>query len=324
MPGMVLVVSHTHDVHAMHVLERLRQKGADARLFDTGRLPRETKITITHDPEGWGATMFGDGEEVDLARVRAVWWRRPQPFATHADLIGPEDRAFALAETVAAVSGLWALLDARWINDPERDERAARKAWQLRVARECGLEVPRTLITNDPDRARDFIASEAGPVVYKTFQGSESVWRETRVLAPAEHDLLDSVRFAPIIFQEFVPAGADLRITIVGDRIFPAAIESGQSRYAVDFRMDLENVPITETVLPPEVERSLRALMSRLGLVYGAVDMRRTPEGRHVFLEINPAGQWLFVEARTGQAISAALADELISDIGKTDNTGWQ
>lgn len=312
MPGMILVVSHTHDAHAMHVLERLQQQGAETRLFDTGRLPRETRLSIRHGPEGWGATAFGDGEELDLTRVRAVWWRRPQAFATDARLIGPEDRAFALAETASAVSGLWALLDARWINDPEQDERAARKAWQLRVARECGLDIPRTLVTNDPDHARAFVAAESGQVIYKAFQGTESVWRETRLLAPEEHGLLDSVRFAPVIFQEYVPGGVDLRITIVGDRIFPAAIESGRSRYAVDFRMDLENVPITEALLPPDVERGLRALMDRLGLVYGAVDMRRTPEGRHVFLEINPAGQWLFIEAQTEQPISAALADELV------------
>jgi glutathione synthase/RimK-type ligase-like ATP-grasp enzyme len=310
--GAILIVSHAHDTHALHVLERLRQRGADAHLFDTGRLPRETRLTIAHDPNGWSASAFGDGEEIDLTNVRAVWWRRPQPFALHAELIGPEDQAFALAETAAAVAGLWALLDAEWINDPDKDERAARKAWQLRVARECGIPIPRTLITNDPARARMFIESEDGNVVYKAFQGSERTWRETRVLKPAELDLVDSVRFAPIIFQQFVPAQADLRITIVGDRIFAAAIECGQSRYPVDFRMDIEDVPITATDLPSSVEEKLRALMARLRLVYGAVDMRLTPEGEHVFLEINPAGQWLFVEARTGQSISEALADELV------------
>ena len=76
--------------------------------------------------------------------------------------------------------------------------------------------------------------------------------------------------------------------------------------------MDIEDAPITATDLPSDVEEKLRALMARLRLVYGAVDMRLTPEGDHVFLEINPAGQWLFVEARTGQTISEALADELV------------
>jgi hypothetical protein len=55
------------------------------------------------------------------------------------------------------------------------------------------------------------------------------------------------------------------------------------------------------------VEEKLLRLMQRLGLAFGAVDMRRTPDGRHVFLEINPAGQWLFVEDRTGQPITGAL-----------------
>jgi glutathione synthase/RimK-type ligase-like ATP-grasp enzyme len=63
--------------------------------------------------------------------------------------------------------------------------------------------------------------------------------------------------------------------------------------------------------LPESVRSGLLQLVERLGLVYGAVDMRQTPAGDYVFLEINPAGQWLFIEQRTHQPISDALADTL-------------
>ena len=135
MAGTVLVVSHTNDIHTKEVLGHLARVGADAVLFDTGLLPRETQLTIHHDPAtGWSGTACSDGRTLDLSAVRAVWWRRPQPFSLHAELVGPEDQHFALAETHAAVSGLWSLLDARWINDPDADDRAARKAWQLKQA----------------------------------------------------------------------------------------------------------------------------------------------------------------------------------------------
>jgi hypothetical protein len=39
--------------------------------------------------------------------------------------------------------------------------------------------------------------------------------------------------------------------------------------------------------------------------------MRRTPAGEHIFLEVNPAGQWLFMEQRTGQGITDAFAQHL-------------
>jgi hypothetical protein len=225
--GTILVVSHTHDVHAEEVLGHLARSGADAVLFDTGRLPRETRLTIRHDPAaGWTGAARVDGRTLDLNAVRAVWWRRPQPFTLHAELGGPEDQSFALAETHAAVSGLWSLLDARWINDPDADDRAGRKAWQLKLARAAGLRVPRTCITNDPDAARRFIAAEPGRVVYKAFSATERIWRETRVLSDAETAGLDAVRFAPVIFQEYIAASADVRVTVVGRQVFAAAIDA--------------------------------------------------------------------------------------------------
>ena len=68
---------------------------------------------------------------------------------------------------------------------------------------------------------------------------------------------------------------------------------------------------IEPATLPPDVEAALLRLMRTMGLVYGAIDMRRTPEGEHVFLEVNTAGQWLFIEQATGQPIADALADAL-------------
>jgi glutathione synthase/RimK-type ligase-like ATP-grasp enzyme len=240
-----------------------------------------------------------------------VWWRRPQPFSLHGEVGGAEDRAFALSETHAAVSGLWSLLDAEWINDPDRDEKAGRKAWQLEVAREAGLAIPRTCITTDPERAQAFVAEQRGPVIYKAFSATERTWRETRVLRPEEAKLLESVKFAPVIFQEYVTARVDLRVTVVGAEIFAAEIHSQATAYKHDFRMAMENVEIAEHRLPEPVAAGLLGLMSRLGLVYGAIDLRQTPAGDYVFLEVNPAGQWLFVEQRTGQPISEAIAAKL-------------
>jgi len=120
--------------------------------------------------------------------------------------------------------------------------------------------------------------------------------------------LMDTVRFAPVIFQELIPGGLDIRVTVVGDRLFPAEIRAGESAYEFDFRLDSAHAPIDVHVLPEAVRQRLLALMAHFGLRYGAIDLRLAPDGDYVFLEINPAGQWLFVEIATGQQISAALA----------------
>ena len=153
-------------------------------------------------------------------------------------------------------------------------------------------------------------------VICKAFSATEQQWRETRLVGDQELAVLDNVRYAPVIFQEYIPADVDLRVTVVGDELFAAAIHSQESEYPVDFRMDMANTRIEAAELPRDIAERLLDLMGRLGLVYGAIDLRRTPDGRHVFLEVNPAGQWLFVEQATGQPIAAALARLLLAHDG--------
>jgi glutathione synthase/RimK-type ligase-like ATP-grasp enzyme len=312
---MILIISHLADTHATTVLDHLRRAGGEAVLFDTARFPRDIWLDVTHATgQRSSAAVVINGIRQDMSAVRSVWWRRPLPFEVPADVASSEDRGFAYGECHAAITGLWACLDAHWVNDPERDEVAARKAYQLKVAAGLGLRVPRTLITNDPASAAAFIDGEgAAGTIYKAFSATERAWRETRLLRPEERAHLDAVRFAPVIFQEHIRADIDLRITMIGDAIFAAAILSGETDYHVDFRMTMHAARIQAHVLPEEVVTKLRAFMGALGLVYGAIDMRVTPAGEYVFLEVNPAGQWLFIEERTGQPITAALADHLLT-----------
>lgn len=310
---MIIVVSHPADAHGNNVVARLVQQGADVVAFDTSAFPRDVGLTVAQPDAGlWQATARIDGQVRDLTEARVVWWRRPLPFRVHDDLTGQEDRAFAYGESHAAITGLWSSLDAHWVNDPERDQVASRKMAQLKRASSLGLRVPRTCITNDPGAATAFVERE-GPdhVVYKSFSATEQSWRETRVLRADEAALLANVQYAPVIFQEFIPASVDVRVTIIGDHVFPAAIRSQETRYPHDFRMDLESAQIEPHQLPAEVTVGLQTLMASFGLVYGAMDLRLTPDGDYVFLEVNPSGQWLFVELRTGQPITATMAGYL-------------
>lgn len=312
---MILIISHPADEHAVAVLERLGGRGADALLLDTARFPRDIRMSIAHAPGGASrAAVVIDGVEQDLAAVGAVWWRRPLPFELHDELLGTDDRSFAHGECYAALRGLWSCLDAHWLNDPERDEIASRKAYQLKLAKSLGLRIPRTLITNDPAGAAAFIEAEgAAGTIYKSFSATERAWRETRLLRDEERALLDGVRFAPVIFQEHIEADIDLRVTIVGDRIFAAEIASGETAYRVDYRMTMDQAEMRSHDLPAALEAQLRAFMGALGLIYGAIDLRLTRGGDYVFLEVNPAGQWLFIEERTGQPISDAIAARLMA-----------
>jgi glutathione synthase/RimK-type ligase-like ATP-grasp enzyme len=308
----VLIVSSLADPHARAVITALAECGAQVELLDLADYPGKLTLTLAF---GGGKRRFqlrrpGEGE-LDLEAVRAVWWRRPSAFVLPETLRDPAHRRLALSEASTAFHGAYESLNALWINPPARDAVASHKPYQLALAQGLGLEIPQTVMTSDPEEARAFWRECDGDVIYKQFIALPEAWSETRKLGEAETKVTDAaIRLAPVIFQRRVEAVADLRVTIIDDEVFAAAVDVRDLAYDVDVRMNLEAKHVAHD-LPDDVAEQLRAMMRRLGLVYGAIDLRLTEDGRYVFLEINPAGQFLYVEQSTGQPITAALAARL-------------
>lgn len=316
---MILIIASAGDRHAEAVISELDPLHVDARILDMGLFPYGVTLCVEYG-DGQARTFSlttSDGTVIPLGECRAIWWRRPRVPTIAPNIRQASHRRFAHEESYDAIMGTFSSLDTFWVNDPVSERVAHHKVFQLRVAQDIGLPIPRTLITNDPVQVRTFV-EELGPErsVYKTFSATKEEWRETRILRPGELDLLDSVRYAPVIFQEYIPLDIDLRVTIIGDEIVAAAIHSREGDYDVDYRVDLERVRVEPVNLPETVERCLHGFMRRLGLVYGAIDMRRTPDGSYVFLEVNPSGEFLFIEELTAQPLTASLAQLLaVSDL---------
>jgi glutathione synthase/RimK-type ligase-like ATP-grasp enzyme len=289
---LIAIVSYPEDPHALAVIEHLRAASTPVTLLDLSDLPDRATLSIAYDHDRPPTLEYKHREEplLDLRTVRAIWWRRPQA-ADPAAIADPDVRLFAANEWQEAINGVWQLLEARWVNDPVRDDVAARKALQLRMAADVGLSVPRTLVTSDPKQARAFIEARDGTeTIFKTFSCTHEIWRETRLVREDELDLLETVRLAPVI---------------------TAAIHWQATDYPIDFRMSLGQAEVEPATVPAVVEERLLELMDRLGLSYGAIDMRRTPSGEHVFLELNTAGEFLFIEDLTRQPIARSLAELL-------------
>lgn len=316
---MILLVSHDEDDHLAPMLAELGRIGSESVVVDTAALPSSVAVAAEHGPEGDRRRLrLADGTWLDLDRVGSGWWRRPLPPSPDLRIADPAQASWAANETYEAMSGFWDALPIAWVSPPKAIETAMMKTWQLPAARAAGLEIPRTLVTSDPGEARAFVDRVGlGQVICKAFSATQENWRETRRVGVAEYALLDRVSLAPVIFQELVPAEVDLRITVVGEEVFAAAIHSQELPYPLDFRMFLDwgaGVRMTATTLPDDVSEAMLRLLKSAGLRYGAVDMRRTPDGRHVFLEVNPAGQWRFVEEVTGQPVTSAMS-RLLTDL---------
>jgi glutathione synthase/RimK-type ligase-like ATP-grasp enzyme len=185
----------------------------------------------------------------------------------------------------------------------------AKKVNQLLAARQEGLRTPRTLITNDSQAVRAF-AAEGSPLIYKRLGTAPRPLTATKELRPRDLERLDVLPNCPAIFQERIDARADIRVTIMGMNMYAAEIDSQAGASPLDWRFD-HTVRFRPHCLDEVVQKQLLALMRRLGLLYGAADFRLTSEGEYIFLEVNPGGQYLFVEFLAGVDLTERMAEFL-------------
>jgi glutathione synthase/RimK-type ligase-like ATP-grasp enzyme len=315
----ILIVTRSKDNQAPHLVARaLEERGERVYRFDTDLFP--TRLQLVLDEAGSGR-LVGPAGVLELSEVSAVWYRRNETGGLIPQELEPQLRRPSLEESRRVVFGLLAALEVFTVDRLDRVRWAENKPLQLKLARSLGLEVPRTLMTNDPGAVRAFAASCPSGVVTKmmtAFAVHDEQKREhvvfTTPLGPAELEDLEGLDLCPMTFQESIPKALELRVTVVGERVMAAAIDSQAlpgSRH--DWRR--EGMALLDAwqpyVLPEPVRARTLKLMDALGLNYGAFDFIVTPEGRHVFLEVNPAGEFMWLTRNPGLPIHEALADVL-------------
>jgi hypothetical protein len=290
------------------VLAALSRLGARAALLDLALVPRQGAVALGAGGPGPDLTL-PSGEAVRAGEISAVWWRRPVAPVVH-DGLSYAAGHHARLQWEAALHGFVAGLRCRLVNDPWREAKASHKPGQLAAAQRGGLLVPATLVTSDPTAASAFLDALGGPAVAKPLHGTDPTgW--TGLVGPAERARLGALRTAPVILQAEVP-GIDVRVTAVGARLFACAIDARATHSPQDFRPAYDDAQVEACRVPDAVAGPLRRLLDGLGLAFAAVDFRvREADGAWHFLEVNPAGQWLGFEARTGLPITQAVAELL-------------
>lgn len=318
----VLLLTHSGDRYTVdRVAEELARRGLRPLRLNTDGFPTELQLSASLAHEGSAAWLRTEAGTLSADEVQAVWLRRLVPPRLDEEL-DPEWRAGCVRESQAALEGFLDVLEGsgcRFVNPPGAGAAANNKLRQLRHARALGLEVPRTLVTNEPERVRAFYEQVNGRAVTKMMTAlTQSMdaslpFVYTSALTPELLEDLDGLRYSPMVFQERVEKAYELRVAVVGGRCFAGAINAtGSSAGQVDWRRSRpDECRWQPGTLPEDVARRLSQLVAALGLVYGAVDLIVTPEGRHVFLEVNPGGEWGMLEHELGLPIAAALAEAL-------------
>lgn len=306
----ILLVTETTDLAADLLVLELAGRGLPFVRFNQDEFP--DRIELAWDIDRGDAGLCVAGRCWSVADISRSWYRH----ARVSDRDG-EAAAFIAREALAYLESFWEATPWFWVNRPSAARRAEQKPLQLLAAQRAGFLIPATCITNSPAAARALARSQ--PVIAKPLAGGQikadgcdyAIFTTPVTVNDLQSD--EAVRACPTIYQHRIERGFDLRVTIVGDHIFAAAIQIADRRpEEVDWRAaEPARLSCHPYDLPEAITRCCRRLMHEFALSYAALDLMIDCDGRYFFLEINPSGQWGWVERRTGAPITAALIDLL-------------
>ncbi len=307
---MLLILTSDKDLTAdFLIVELINRHLPYFRLNSEELATAEFSFSLTDDTVCRGISV--GPRALDLESVTAVWYRRsinPAP----SPALSPGERSFVAGELRHLATGLVLNPDVIWVNPIDRVSIAEHKLYQLRIARKLGFRVPRTLISRDSAELQSFAASNSAgtickPIFHGLFADETAAYSVYTRRVSADSFEAQSVKLCPVLVQEEIPRTADVRATFIGARCFVADIKGDSS--LIDWRDPENRVSYCESALNASEQGMCRAMLGELGLRYGAFDFLRTPDGELVFLEINPTGEWAWLEDRLGFPMRAAFVE---------------
>jgi RimK-like ATP-grasp domain len=315
---MILVAGIPDESPLALVIEALEAIGADHRVFDQRRVgAADLEVEIGDAAAGGavGGTLTLDGEAIPLKTITAMYLRlMDDRFLPGIAELPPHSAGRSHCRRLHELLQRFAdIAPGRVLNRPADAASNHSKPFQAQAIRAAGFDIPETLITNDPRAAREFIEhawSEGGGVIYKSVSGVRSIVQRVE---PQDLARLDRIRWCPTQFQRHV-AGTDIRVHVVGDSALAATIVSD----ATDYRYAARDIGVEPEIVACELDVDVRALAialaGRLNLPLAGIDLRRTPEGRHVCFEVNPSPAFSFYQQRAGLPISDRIARHLAGE----------
>lgn len=307
---MILIVGNSIDP-VKSVVDEIQHMSDKKVVFFRADKCLDNEILSFHYTNGRCVLLLDiEDKMIDLKNITSVWYWKPILPKLLRTIQPVESQTFIYRQFLAMWRSIVSLLaNSKWINDYYKSLEVEHKPYQIQAASQIGFKIPDTLITSNPQRAMDFWKHCNKEMIIKALilSSSENKVIFTNKVTDETIQKIERLKSSPVILQKLVPHKYELRITVVGDKIFPAKIE-GKSQ--LDWRRD--KIKIEPCKLPFHIEKQCFKLVKKLGLQYGCIDMLVTPDNEYIFLEINPNGQWDFVEKFTGMKIGKAIAHLLM------------
>lgn len=306
-PSAVVILSSPEDLHAQRVCEELRSKSISCHILDVAREANHFALSPHRE-------LVVD--DVCIGPPTVVWSRRPAARVVDPRVVDARMVRFVQQEWRHALHGGLLAVGCRVVNDPRQEYRAQFKPWQLTVAAKAGFPVPETAVTNSAAEAEAFrrrMAAQGSRTVFKSL--TPLPWfhlGETREFT-ADVATGEVLGLAPVIFQQCIEKGVDLRVFVAGQDVVSAEVRTEHTEL-IDWRLDPE-VAYQATTLSSNEAATVRKVVAGLGLDTASVDLRREPDGTLYFFEANPSGQFLMLEKPLGVNVAGIFAQFLASCI---------
>lgn len=317
----ILIITNKSDLTSDLVVNELFNFGRKFYRFNTEDLISNVKFTNSIEANrSWLEDEILD-LKIPLHEIRAVYYRRPELPNISSLNLSKEENTFVLNEYLFCLEGIYrSLSNAYWFNDVYSIRHSENKMFQLRLAKEIGLVIPKTLITNDYNEALKFYKSCNEFCIVKPLKSGQLGKNSNKVIFTSSLKEFpvskDSINSAPLLLQEQIDKKFDIRTVIVGASHFSAKIHSQENMASrIDWRASKSIPKHSRYSLSKEIFQEVQKLMQRLDLRYCAVDFVIDFKDNIYFLEINPNGQWAWIENQLGYPIAKSITKKLISEV---------
>lgn len=300
---MILIITHKQDYTVDFVVNKLNKKGIAYKRLNCEDL---LKTKYNFDSEKDFSFYFESDNN-----YHSIWFRRTK--LPKLDGLKQEEMNYMLVEYDSLLKNIFATVDGKWLSKPIHVYNAENKILQLRKAQLIGFEIPQTIITNDKKEITDFYIKNKKDIIIKPLAQTRVNYKDnaafifTNKVNDSLINSIDNFDITPCIFQQNIKKEYEIRVTVIDKKVFASAVYSQSNENTkIDWRK--ESLDFKTIEIPKDISDKCISLLKALNLKFGAIDLIKTLDNKYVFLEINPNGQWAWIEMQTGQKMS----DEII------------
>ena len=294
----ILIITCSYDKTVDYIIKKFNHK-ADFFRFNVDLFPEYNVIISAVDWE-----IAHGNDSISKETTKSIYYRKPAfPDTSEFDI---EYRRMINSDILTIIDGLTNSFDGVVLTKPYLLRRAENKVYQLVYAQKHSILMPESFVGNNNHWEHISTPRIIKPLsVGKIATSSGISIIQTNLMH--DEDCYDSIELTPVYIQNYVQKSYEVRVTVIDDNYFAVKILSDNS---VDWRDGNNQYELID--VPEEVRECIKMMMKDFQLRFGAIDYIVSNDGKWYFLEINPNGQWQWLESILNLSISDCIMKVLL------------